>query len=151
MAIIGILVADHLFLSGGQPRRWSISTTMFSIMDTAAETVGRPKTFADRACDQCKSRKVKCDMTRPCIVCSSKGFDCTYDKARKKRGPVGKRIEEIRRAQSRSIDQETTARQNGVMTFLPNSSAKPDDFLEFHRVRQGTSTRSGSVSYARPS
>lgn len=79
-------MVDHLFLSGEQPRRWSIPFTMFSILDTAAETVGRPKTSADRAFDQCKSRKVKCDMTQPCIVCSSKGFECTYDKARKKRG-----------------------------------------------------------------
>ncbi|KAK5170236.1 uncharacterized protein LTR77_004822 [Saxophila tyrrhenica] len=79
---------------------------MFSILDTAAETVGRPKTTTDRACDQCKSRKVRCDMKRPCLVCANKGFDCTYDKARKKRGPAGKRIDEIRRAQSKSVDHE---------------------------------------------
>lgn len=76
---------------------------MFSIMDSAAELPdNRFKTSADRACDQCKARKVRCDMKRPCIVCESKGFECTYDKARKKRGPTGKRIQEIRLAQARA-------------------------------------------------
>ena len=34
-------------------------------------------------------------MKRPCLVCADKGFNCTYERARKKRGPVGKRIKEI--------------------------------------------------------
>ena len=33
-----------------------------------------------------------------------KCFNCTYDKARKKRGPIGKRIAEIRRHQNKSVD-----------------------------------------------
>ena len=71
---------------------------MFSILDAAngGFSNDRPKTSADRACDQCKSRKVRCDMTKPCLTCAAKGFTCTYEKARKKRGPAGKRIEEIR-------------------------------------------------------
>ena len=77
---------------------------MFSIIDCAGETTGRTKTIADRACDQCKSRKVRCDMTKPCGVCAKKGFDCTYDKARKKRGPTGKRIQEIHRQQQKPSD-----------------------------------------------
>lgn len=73
---------------------------MFSIIDTAIGTGQRPKTGAERACDQCKLRKVRCDMGKPCVTCSAKGFDCSYDVARKKRGPAGKRISEIRRRQS---------------------------------------------------
>ncbi|KAK9319361.1 transcription factor C6 AmyR like protein [Lipomyces orientalis] len=79
---------------------------MFSILDCAGETVGRPKTIADRACDQCKSRKVRCDMTKPCATCTKQGFDCTYAKARKKRGPTGKHIEEIRRQQEKPSDDQ---------------------------------------------
>ncbi|SMQ48543.1 unnamed protein product [Zymoseptoria tritici ST99CH_1A5] len=74
---------------------------MFSIIDTAAGELRRPKTMADRACDQCKSRKVRCDMTKPCLTCRERQFNCTYDKARKKRGPAGKRIHEIRQNQGR--------------------------------------------------
>ncbi len=77
---------------------------MYSILDCAGETVGRLKTSADRACDQCKSRKVRCDMTKPCSGCSKKGFGCTYEKARKRRGPAGKRIQEIHRQQQKSND-----------------------------------------------
>ncbi|KAI5358724.1 hypothetical protein Slin15195_G111710 [Septoria linicola] len=70
---------------------------MFAILDAANGSINgnRPKTSADRACDQCKGRKVRCDMTKPCLTCATKGFTCTYDKARKKRGPAGKRISEI--------------------------------------------------------
>ena len=79
----------------------AVPAIMFSVLDSArANGSTRPRTSADRACDQCKSRKVRCDMTKPCRVCSSKGFTCTYDQARKKRGPTGKRIAEIRRLQS---------------------------------------------------
>jgi hypothetical protein len=42
----------------------------------------------------------QCDANKPCAVCVSKDFSCTYDKIRKKRGPAGKRIAEIRRHQS---------------------------------------------------
>lgn len=76
---------------------------MFSILDAAngGFSSSRPRTAADRACDQCKSRKVRCAVQepksqKPCLTCAAKGVTCTYDKARKKRGPVGKRIEEIR-------------------------------------------------------
>lgn len=70
---------------------------MFSILDAASGNVngGRPKTSADRACDQCKVRKIKCSMDKPCLTCKSKGTDCTFDRARKKRGPAGKRLAEI--------------------------------------------------------
>ncbi|KXT06374.1 hypothetical protein AC578_9091 [Pseudocercospora eumusae] len=75
---------------------------MFGILDAANGTsTGKPKTSADRACDQCKQRKVKCQMTKPCTNCSLKGLSCTYDKPRKKRGPAGKRIDEIRLHQRR--------------------------------------------------
>jgi hypothetical protein len=76
---------------------------MFSVLDTAVETVKRPKTAADRACDQCKLQKIRCDMKRPCLVCSNKGFNCTYERARRKRGPVGKRIKEIIDQQNKAV------------------------------------------------
>jgi len=73
---------------------------MFAVLD-ASPSLGnnRQKAASERACDQCKLRKVRCDMDKPCITCSKKGFNCTYDKPRKKRGPAGKRITEIRRLQ----------------------------------------------------
>lgn len=43
-------------------------------------------------------------MKKPCQECSDKGFECTFEIGRKKRGPTGKRIQEIRRAQKRSLD-----------------------------------------------
>lgn len=85
---------------------------MFSVLDSAAETVNRPKTAADRACDQCKHRKIRCNMTKPCLVCADKGFNCTYERARKKRGPVGRRIKEIMALQN----QQNSASANGTQS-----------------------------------
>lgn len=76
---------------------------MFSIFDSAAAKVNRSRMGPGRACDQCKKRKVRCDMAKPCLTCYDRALNCTYDKARKKRGPVGKRIAEIRRQQCTSV------------------------------------------------
>ncbi|KAF7292128.1 Zn(2)-C6 fungal-type domain-containing protein [Mycena indigotica] len=63
------------------------------------------------ACQQCRSRKIRCDSTRPhCANCSRRGeaANCAYDAAPKRRGPdkkpgtrqrrCKKKIEEDRRA-----------------------------------------------------
>lgn len=65
---------------------------MFSILNVDDSSVrpSRPRPTTIRACDQCKQRKVRCDMNRPCLGCTSKSTACTYDAPRKKRGPVGK-------------------------------------------------------------
>jgi hypothetical protein len=58
-------------------------------LDTAAGVpAGRQKSSADRACDQCKLRKVRCDMANPCKTCTGRGTDCTFNLQRRKRGPI---------------------------------------------------------------
>ncbi|KAI0249633.1 hypothetical protein BJV78DRAFT_1155707 [Lactifluus subvellereus] len=40
------------------------------------------------ACQQCRSRKIRCDSTRPkCQNCIKRGNECLYDKVPKRRGP----------------------------------------------------------------
>ncbi|KAI0291612.1 hypothetical protein B0F90DRAFT_1671449, partial [Multifurca ochricompacta] len=40
------------------------------------------------ACRQCRSRKIRCDSTRPkCQNCHKRGNECLYDKVPKRRGP----------------------------------------------------------------
>ncbi|KAH9993528.1 hypothetical protein BJV77DRAFT_349039 [Russula vinacea] len=40
------------------------------------------------ACRQCRSRKIRCDSTRPnCQNCVKRGNECVYDKVPKRRGP----------------------------------------------------------------
>lgn len=73
---------------------------MFTVLDTAAGVPkGRSKSAADRACDQCKARKVRCDMSNPCVRCVSKDLGCTYNEERKRRGPVGRRISKMQKLQ----------------------------------------------------
>jgi hypothetical protein len=45
------------------------------------------RTRVSRACDRCRSKKDKCDGTRPtCSSCANSGHKCTYDPSTKKRG-----------------------------------------------------------------
>ncbi|WPH01861.1 transcription factor C6 AmyR like protein [Acrodontium crateriforme] len=73
---------------------------MFAVLDSA---VGGMKTAASKACDNCNLRKVRCDMGQPCVTCAARGFVCTYERARKSRGPTGKRISKIRQRQANSV------------------------------------------------
>ncbi|KAJ6556266.1 hypothetical protein B0H19DRAFT_1152298 [Mycena capillaripes] len=48
----------------------------------------RTTTTAVIACRQCRSRKIRCDSTRPhCANCSRRADQCEYDPAPKRRGP----------------------------------------------------------------
>ncbi|CEH11770.1 c6 transcription factor [Ceraceosorus bombacis] len=51
-----------------------------------------------RACDQCYTKKDKCDGAQPvCLICKKVGRPCTYERPEKKRGPlqgVRQRLEE---------------------------------------------------------
>ena len=93
-------------------------TTMFVTLDTAAGVPkGRSKSSADRACDQCKARKVRCDMGNPCVTCANRSLACSYNEERKKRGPVASRISKIQRLQQRN----RVGGGGGARRTFPNS------------------------------
>ena len=93
---------------------------MFTILDTAAGVPkGRLKSSADRACDQCKASKVRCNMSNPCVRCVNKKFGCTYKEERKRRGPVGKRISNLQRGQHSA--------SGGVLHWRTTTSSPPSD------------------------
>ncbi|KAK9364914.1 hypothetical protein V1509DRAFT_634880 [Lipomyces kononenkoae] len=50
----------------------------------------------NRACDQCSIRKVKCGRSLPCPRCKCLSLECSYARPRKRKGPLGKRIDVIR-------------------------------------------------------
>ncbi|KAJ6496098.1 hypothetical protein C8R45DRAFT_984957 [Mycena sanguinolenta] len=55
---------------------------------TQARPARRTTTTAVIACQQCRSRKIRCDSTRPhCSNCSRRADKCEYDPAPKRRGP----------------------------------------------------------------
>lgn len=49
-------------------------------------------------------------MRNPCVTCNIKGFNCTYDRVRKKRGPASKRLSEIRLHQRGSTGEQDAVR-----------------------------------------
>ncbi|KAK9375782.1 uncharacterized protein V1513DRAFT_441962 [Lipomyces chichibuensis] len=81
-------------------------------------------TTRDRTCDQCSFRKVKCDRKYPCGKCQSLSFACSYDKPRRKKGPSGKRIGQIRT--------ETTTQSLRQLKPVtpPEESPSPKDTVE---------------------
>lgn len=104
----------------------------------------RKNTASDRACDQCKLRKIKCDMTKPCTVCEERGFNCTYEKANKKRGPSGKRIKEIMEQQGGQravVSGESVSRDvMGGAGYETHGGANGDVLLEHLERTNSTSS-----------
>jgi len=60
------------------------------------------------------SRKVRCDMANPCLTCESRSFECTYSQARKKRGPMGRRIEHLHQMQAKRQNMSTPSMTSPV-------------------------------------
>ncbi|KAH8904765.1 hypothetical protein BR93DRAFT_930205 [Coniochaeta sp. PMI_546] len=52
---------------------------------------GRSGGKVRQACDCCRSRKIRCDGTRPCANCTGAALPCTYLAVHKKTGPKGPR------------------------------------------------------------
>lgn len=78
-------------------------------------------------------------MKRPCVVCESKGFDCTYNKARRKRGPTGKRIQEIRLAQ---------AKANGEPSGSNGTDCYPSELLQSPTSSSNGALETGLANFA---
>ncbi|KAL2844034.1 hypothetical protein BJX68DRAFT_257290 [Aspergillus pseudodeflectus] len=66
---------------------------------------------ASRACDQCRLRKTRCSLSRPCAECIHTGLECTFLQPQKKRGPPSRRVAQIRQQQ-----------QEGQVAMSPNRS-----------------------------
>lgn len=69
-------------------------------------------------------------MANPCKTCTGRGSKCTFDEARKKRGPVPGRIAKIQKQQSKTIpkesvldfrDTEPSPLSTGTMVMSPSS------------------------------
>lgn len=67
------------------------------------------------ACRQCRSRKIRCDSTRPnCQNCIKRGNECVYDKVPKRRGPdkrPGTRKRSCKKRQSDGSDPQPKKKQ----------------------------------------
>ncbi|KAL4984316.1 hypothetical protein BDW68DRAFT_180750 [Aspergillus falconensis] len=87
---------------------------------------------ATRACDQCRLRKTRCSLSRPCELCVSLGFECTFLDPQKKRGPPA-RVKQIReqqeqlRALQASGGNSEVDPQRSQMTSGPSSATHPEN------------------------
>jgi hypothetical protein len=79
-------------------------------------------------------------MANPCKTCTGRGSKCTFDEARKKRGPVPGRIAKIQKQQSKTIpkesvlyfgDPEPSPRSTGTVAMSPSSL---QDVSALHRI-----------------
>ena len=97
---------------------------MFGTLDTAVGVPkGRSKSTADRACDRCKVRKVRCDMSNPCVTCVDGNLVCTYNKGRMKRGPVARCISEIQRHHQGNMN----SIGEGILDFRATATSPASD------------------------
>ncbi|KAJ7029829.1 hypothetical protein C8F04DRAFT_1043062 [Mycena alexandri] len=84
----------------------------------------RKTTSAVIACRQCRTRKIRCDSTRPhCSNCSRRADQCEYDPAPKRRGPDKRPGTRQRRPKKRADDvegEEEPRRKSARMIALPS-------------------------------
>ncbi|KAM0473917.1 hypothetical protein ACHAPX_007965 [Trichoderma viride] len=65
---------------------------------------------------------MQCDFLQPCKVCLARGFECTYLKPQKKRGPAGKRLAQIHQDQGR-LQQKEDLEQHSEMAAAQTSES----------------------------
>lgn len=87
-------------------------------------------------------------MTKPCVTCAVKGFDCTYDRARKKRGPAGKRSSELhQRGLSTVASQAVRPLQSPPMAIIRHmNTLSPDREAEQWSSESNAQDSSGITS-----
>ncbi|KAI9437449.1 hypothetical protein H4582DRAFT_2057821 [Lactarius indigo] len=82
------------------------------------------------ACRQCRSRKIRCDSTRPkCQNCLKRGNDCAYDKVPKRRGPdkrPGTRKRSCKKRQSDGSEPNQPKKQRRGDPFDEDTPARAD-------------------------
>ncbi|KAI9455242.1 hypothetical protein BJY52DRAFT_1280837 [Lactarius psammicola] len=82
------------------------------------------------ACRQCRSRKIRCDSTRPkCQNCLKRGNDCVYDKVPKRRGPdkrPGTRKRSCKKRQSDGSEPNQPKKQRRGDPFDEDTAARAD-------------------------
>lgn len=79
------------------------------------------KRRAVMACDECNSRRVRCNGQTPCVGCREVGIDCTYIRPRHKRGgaSVKQKTNYIERRRNKALERTTDC---------PTSSIPPPSY-----------------------
>ncbi|CAD0090131.1 unnamed protein product, partial [Aureobasidium vineae] len=116
---------------------------MFATLDVAA---GVPQNRQKTACDLCKQKKVRCDMAIPCKTCTGRNLECTFNEARKKRGPASSRFAKLQRRRSKTSPGESvlefTTMAQGVSLVSRNAGLSPSsthDEVANHRASTASS------------
>ncbi|KAF8814824.1 hypothetical protein BYT27DRAFT_7156612 [Phlegmacium glaucopus] len=90
------------------------------------------------ACRQCRSRKIRCDSTRPvCSNCSRRSNECEYDLAPKRRGPDKRPGTRQRSCKKRPADGSTPPRSKRKRTSS-DQITEPRDIPPPSRVKEST-------------
>ncbi|KAH8813910.1 hypothetical protein DL96DRAFT_1625651 [Flagelloscypha sp. PMI_526] len=78
------------------------------------------------ACQQCRSRKIKCDSTRPhCYNCARRQLPCAYDLVPKRRGPDKRPGTRQRSCKKRPAEGEGRKPQKGITKNRKRRSPPP--------------------------
>ncbi|KAI9304853.1 fungal-specific transcription factor domain-containing protein [Cunninghamella echinulata] len=109
-----------------------------------------------KACEQCRSKKTKCDgITPACGICTSQNLECTYKAVSKKRGPPKGYIEAIEGRLHRlealigSIIQEDDPRFQAIITELHAPlQTSSGEFIRRKTNSDGTTTIDNTGSEA---
>ncbi|KXN72821.1 hypothetical protein CONCODRAFT_77620 [Conidiobolus coronatus NRRL 28638] len=90
----------------------------------------KPRRKLTHACDNCRSKKVRCDGQYPrCKYCADRELSCTYLTATKRRGPRNPYIEELEakvKALEEKVQQLNIELPSGIFVSQQNPEGEPD-------------------------
>ncbi|KAL3459405.1 hypothetical protein BJX64DRAFT_279201 [Aspergillus heterothallicus] len=86
-----------------------------------------------RACDQCRLRKTRCSLSRPCAECLNMALDCTFLQPQKKRGPPSRRVALIREQQQHH-QQDNQDTVSSIHSSSPGMAGIAEPFSQLSNV-----------------
>ncbi|WWC62177.1 uncharacterized protein I303_104771 [Kwoniella dejecticola CBS 10117] len=102
--------------------------TQGDFAEASSSVLSRVRYF--RACDRCRSRKVKCDNAMPCNRCKSEGRECTFSQG------VSKRLLNSESEQDQIVRKRTRKRKS-PSPVVENQNQNEVTGHASHRDRQG--------------
>ena len=139
----------------------SFFSASYSSVPRAVATPGSsraPISRTTKACNACRSRKVRCDAggqaatlvgnEMPCSRCKDAGLTCVYSAQQRKRGPTpgSRRGESTTKNKRGGEGNETPSRRPSAITTHRPSHAEDDPTITMRMLSRPTPYRSASIS-----
>ncbi|KAJ8097765.1 hypothetical protein POJ06DRAFT_259996 [Lipomyces tetrasporus] len=110
--------------------------TMMTVSSLDSNSTSLAENSSSRACDSCRSRKIKCDRKEPCLQCTLRDVVCVYSARKKRKRRICPEEADDDLNHAKVVEFETTT------TATPQQNGHADAHLD-----QTTKGRLGAIEY----